>query len=237
MGDYIPGFDDIILPGLNIVQNIGQLKDTFDPGQVVLGQSTVLFTPPRTNAKTGAIESVGTKPVILTICGWKPTRFVEKVVGGVRGLIVKTEEEVTAANGTLDYNEWNLKKASGVKMFQTLATALVVIERPEHCKNDGTTFVYDVAGKQYTFAWWAMKGTTFTDAAKRVFFAARRTGCLRTGYPTFSFAVSTMEKPFPNGNTAWTPVCIPNEKNSPEFRAMIAEFISPPEPDVDHACE
>ncbi len=231
LGDYIPDFNDIILPRLNIVQNIGMLKDTFNPGEIVFGQSTVLFVPTRLNGKTGQIESQGTKPVTLTIVGFKmPIRFVEKVIGGVRGLIVNSEAEVHAANGTLDYNEWNLKKASGMKRFEPLAEALVAIERPEHLPDNGTTFVYDVAGRKYTFGWWAMKGTSYTEAAKRVFFTARRTGCLKEGYPTFSFSVSTIEKTFPNNNKAWIPVCMPNAKTQPELLRLIEDFLSPAPP-------
>lgn len=228
LGDYIPDFNDIILPRLNIVQNIGTLKESFQPGELTFGQQIVLFTPPRVNSKTGAIETQGTKPVTLTIIGFKmPIRFVEKIVGGVRGLIVNSEEEVRKAGGTLDYNEWNLKKEQGMKRFEPLAEALCAVERPEHCPDDGTTFVYSVGDKKYAFCWWAMKGTIYTEAAKRVFFTARRTGCLIKGYPCFSYSVSVTEKPYPNGHKAWIPVCLPKEKNSPEFLALVKDFLNP----------
>lgn len=228
LGDYIPDFNDIILPRINIVQNIGTLKESFSPGEVTFGQSVVLFTPPRINAKTGNVESAGTKPMVMTVIGFKmPIRFVEKVIGGIRGLIVNSEDEVRLAGGTLDYNEWNLKKAQGMKRFEPLAEALVAIERPEHCPNNGTTFVYTVNDKQYAFAWWAMKGTSYTEAAKRVFFTARRTGCLIKGYPSFSYNVSVTEKGYPNGNRAWIPVCLPREQSTPEFISLVKDFLNP----------
>src|SRR4051812_4947429 len=51
LGDKLPDFSEIILPRINIVQNIGKLKDVFDPGSIVLGQQVILFTPPRKDIK------------------------------------------------------------------------------------------------------------------------------------------------------------------------------------------
>ena len=104
-GDYLPGFKDVILPRLNIVQSIGQLKDQFPQGALVYGQSLVLFTPPVIDRATGNIKTPALPPVEITIIGWRPTRFVEKIQGGDRGMIVNSEDEVRAAGGTLDYNE------------------------------------------------------------------------------------------------------------------------------------
>lgn len=227
LGDFIPEFKDIILPRINIVQGVGLLKDTFQQGQIVFGQNTVLFSPPVIDQKTQTIKEAATVPVTMTVCGFRPVRYVEKVVGGARGLIVNTPDEVTKAGGTLDYNEWRMKQSSGMKRFEPLAEAFVAIERPEFCKDDDTTFVYPVGGKKYALAIWAMKGTSYTAAAKRVFFTQRSVGCLKFGgYPSYAFSVSTrMEKN--ESNTYWVPVAVPKEKNSAEFLQFVAGILNP----------
>ena len=191
LGDKIPSFDEIILPRVNLVQNTGKLKDAFEPGSVVLGQQMVLFCPPDIDMTTGNVRRAATPPATITVLGFRPTRFCEKVEGGARGLIVSSEEQVRAAGGTLDYNEWKLKKAQGMKRFETLADAVVLIERPESAKDDDTVFIFPADGKKYALALWGMRGTSYTHAAKKVFFTQRATGCLRIGgYPSFAFSVS-----------------------------------------------
>jgi hypothetical protein len=131
LGDTIPDFKDIILPRLNIVQGVGNLKDQFPQGAIVFNQSTVLFVPPDIDPQTGNVRRAATAPVGITVLGFRPSRFVEKIEGGGKGLIVNTEAEVRSNGGTLDYKEHKLKKASGMRLFQVLAEGLVAIERPE----------------------------------------------------------------------------------------------------------
>ena len=233
LGDKIPDFKDIILPRINLVQNIGELKASFTSGCLVLGRQTVLFAPPASGADGKVVPA--TAPVTLTVAGFKDTRYSEKVSGGVIGLTVDTEQEVLEAGGTLDYKEWDLKKASGMKLFQPLADALVVVERPDICADDDTVFTYEVAGKKYALALWAMKGTSYTEAAKRVFFTARAVGILRKGYPSYCFAVSTREKPYPNGNRAWIPICNPIRQNDETLIAFVRSIIGGPEEEAQPA--
>lgn len=225
LGDKIPEFKDIILPRLNIVQNIGSLKDSFAPGGIVFNQQALLFTPPIIDKTTGNVSKVGLPPVIITCLGFRPTRFVEKVGGGARGMIVDTEEAVRANGGTLDYNEWKLKKNDGMKRFEELADALVAIERPECIKDDGSYFVFPVGDKQYALAIWGLKGTAYTAAAKRVFFTSRATGCLSKGYPTRSFAMTTRWTSFEGGNGTWVPALIPHQPSTPEFMAWVGNVL------------
>ena len=231
LGDYLPGFKDIILPRINLVSNMGELKDTFTPGEIVYGQASVLFSPPRINAKTGNEEMPGTKPVSITFLGRVSERYSEKVVGGGRGIIVPTEEAVREAGGTLDFEEHKLKAASGMKLFQPLVDMLVAIEKPEHLKDDGTVFVFEADGKRYNFAFWSFKSTAYTEALKRVVFKDKSIGCLRGnfpegGFPAYSYAISTREKTYPTGNKAHIPILIPNAKNTPEFKDLISGFIA-----------
>lgn len=230
LGDSIPDFKDIILPRLNIVHGVGNLKESFEEGSLVFNQSTVLYMPPVINAKTGVVERVASAPVTIVVLGFRPSRFVEKVEGGARGLIVNTEAEVSANGGTINYKEHQLKKSSGMKLFQVMADALVAIERPETVADDDTVFVYECEGKKYALAIWSMKGSAYTAAAKRVFFTARSCGCLRKGYPTHSFSLTTRLEGFNNGaNKAWVPVCVPKAKTSEEFLKFVQGVITAPE--------
>jgi hypothetical protein len=225
LGDKLPDFKDIILPRLNIVQNIGQMKDNFTSGELVFNRQTVLFSPP--TVKDGIITAPGTPPVTLTVLGFRPTRYCEKVAGGAQGLIVNSEAEVASNGGTLDFKEWELKKASGMKRFEPLADALVVIEQPESCKENTTDFCYEIDGKHYALGLWAMRGTSYTAAAKRVFFTHRAVGCLRKGYPTYNYSVSIREESYPGGNKAWIPVCIPKAVSTPAFLEFAQSILNP----------
>jgi hypothetical protein len=223
--DRLPEFKDIILPRLNIVQGLGQLKDTFPQGGLVFNQQALLFQPAVIDKATGNVSKPGLPPVIVTCLGFRPTRFVEKVSGGARGMIVDTEDAVRAAGGTLDYSEFMLKKKDGMKRFEQLADGLFAIERPECVADDDSFFVYPVGGKKYALAIFGMKGTAYTEAAKRVFFTARAAGCLSKGYPTRSFAMSTRWKNFDGGNGTWVPVLIPHTPSTPEFMDWVGKVL------------
>jgi hypothetical protein len=227
LGDKIPDFKDIILPRLNIAQGIGNLGQVFDPGSIVFNQAVLLFKPPFTHPKDPTQNVPGTPPVNIVCLGFRPTRYVEQVQGG-RGMIVDTEDAVRANGGTLDYDEAQLKKKDGMKYFQALAEALIAIERPESIADDDNVFVYPVDGKKYALALWGMKGTAYTEAAKRVFFTYRAMGCLRAGgYPSKVFALSTRWKDFGNSRGAHVPVLIAGASTSPAFIEWVKAVLNP----------
>lgn len=229
LGDRLPSFAQVILPRLNIVQGIGQLKDTFTPGELVFNQSTVLYTAPKVDPKTGNIIQAGTPPINIYVIGIISERFSEKVEGGFGGMIVDSEEAVRASGGTLDYKEWTLKKASGMKRFENLVDILILIEKPERVKDDDTVFNFAVEGKKYALGAWALKGSAYTEAMKRVFFYNRLAGVLKAGgYPSYQFVVSTRLKPFQGGNSAWIPVCSPTVKTSETLLKFIYELAGSP---------
>lgn len=235
LGDKIPDFKDVMLPRLNIAQSIGELGKTFDPGSICFDQRVLLFSPPVIDTKQGTITKAGLPPVNIVCLGFRPTRYVEKIVGGGRSQIVETEDQVKAAGGTLDYREYELKKADGMKRFEALAEALVAIERPEHITDDDTVFVYSVAGKKYALALWAIKGTAYTAACKKVLFMQRAVGYLNQGYPTRELALTARWQKFDNGNGAWVPVMLPGKATTPEFLAWVAGVINPTEAPQDGA--
>jgi len=237
LGDKVPEFKDIILPRLNIVQGVGTLKDAFPQGAIVHGQSTVLYEPPVLDKNTGNIAKAGTKPLIVTVLGFRPTRYAEKIAGGARGLIVNSEAEVRAAGGTLDYKEWELKQKSGMKRFEPLVDAFIAIEKPGHIEDDGSIFTFPVGdgekAKLYALSLWGLKGTAYTAACKKVLYTQRAIGCLRAGgYPSYAFAITTRLEKFPGGNSAWVPVLVPFEKSSPDFLEFAKNVLTAPTQDT-----
>jgi hypothetical protein len=235
LGDKIPDFKDVILPRLNIAQSIGDLGKTFDPGSICFDQRVLLFSPPIIDTKAGVVTKPGLPPISIVCLGFRPTRYVEKVEGGDKGLIVASEDQVKTSGGTLDYREYELKKASGMKRFEALAEALIAIQRPDHLEDDDTVFVYPVEGKKYALALWAIKGTAYTAACKKVLFMQRAVGYLNKGYPTRELSLTTRWQKFENGNGAWVPVMIPGKATTPEFLAWVAGVINPVEADSQGA--
>lgn len=228
LGDKLPRFADVILPRLNIVQSIGQLKDTFTQGAIVFNQATTLFTPAKIDPKTGNAVQQGTPPLTVYVVGVISDRFTEVVKGGFGGALVDTEEAVRNLGGTLNYAEYELKQAAGMKRFQPITDLLMLVQRPEVVKDDGIIFNWKVEGNQYALAAWSLKGSAYTDVMKRVFNYHRLTGILRDGFPTYSFALSTRNKPFQNGNSAFVPVVVPIAKTSEPVLSFIHEVAGTP---------
>jgi hypothetical protein len=115
-----------------------------------------------------------------------------------------------------------------MRRFEPLADAVVLIRRPENLADDDTIFIYPVDGHKYALGLWSMKGTSYTAAAKSVFFTARSIGCLqKAGYPSYCYNVTTRIKSFEGGNACWIPICVPNAKNSAEFMQFAASILNP----------
>jgi hypothetical protein len=231
--DYLPELGDLIIPRINIVQNLGELGKSFPVGCLIYGQNTCVFSPP--TAPVGQTPGKPASPPLeMVILGWKPVktpegpkafRFVEKVAGGGRGLICNTEAEVVAAGGTLAYKEWKLKEASGMKYFVPLAEAMIALKRPAHLADDDTVFVYEINGAKYAIALWAFKATSYTEGCKKTLFPARQMGFLIGGYPSRSVFVSTRLAKYGTNTEAWVPVILPGPKSTPEVLKFAAEVI------------
>ena len=216
------GFDDVILPRINIVQKVGDLSNIFGGGEVVLNQQVVIHTPADVAKKV-----VGTPPLTFTILGFRKRQFTEKVEGGKMGLLANNEQEVVKHGGTLDYNEWkaSLKPENNVKplkYFQRLATAVLLVERPEflaETDSDHILFPYEFQGKYYALALWGMKGIAYTGGAK-IIFTARKLGHLRGGYIKQAYTLTSKLEDY-SGNFAYKPVLGIGAKTSPEFEQFI----------------
>jgi hypothetical protein len=212
MADYIPSFAEMRLPRINIVQNIGDLQETFNPGAIVYERSAILFEHERKEVK-------GTKKLELVILCLLPRRYVERVEGGARGEIATSEEEVLELGGTTIYKEWEMKKADGMRYFEPFAEFVCLIKQPEHLHNDGINFPFEVDGSHYALGIWGMKSSAFNNCAKIVF-GHRGAGAARAGYPTVLYSVSTKLRSFGAGKSAYIPVFVPAGRTSPAFQAF-----------------
>src|SRR5882724_887928 len=114
-------FSEINIPRINIVQKVGDLSNNFTPGNIVLNQSICIHSPRATTKSSLGEVIAADKPLELTVVGFRPSQFTEKVAGGKLGILCNTKEEVVAINGTLDYKTWKSSIASGnpKKYFQT----------------------------------------------------------------------------------------------------------------------
>ncbi len=233
LGDRLPAFKDVILPRLNLVANTGSLKDEygFTPGSWVFEKRVTLFTPQGVNRSTGNVERPATPPLNLTIVGIVAEKFAEKLEGGAMGgITVNSEDEVRAAGGTLDFKEWDLKKSSGMRRFENVIDFLVLLKRPESIADDDTVFGYNIDGAKYTLALWTLRGAGYTAAVKRVFNLARLTGCLQTGYFSWSYSITSREdrnKFKPSSAPYWVPVCVPAVKSSDAILAFVRKLVNP----------
>jgi hypothetical protein len=225
------GFEDVILPRINIVQKVGDLSQVFNPGEIVLNQSQVIYEPAKFDAEGKLVKESSTGPLLITVLGFRKRQFTEKVEGGKLGLLLNNESEIGKHNGTLDYNEWqeSLKQAKagqGVakKYFQRLATAVLLVEKPASVKDDEhVLFPYDFGDKWYALALWSMKGTGYTHAAKHLF-TWRKIGHLRSGYNAAASSLTTKMEKF-GDNWAAVPVVKAAAKNSDEFRAFCRTIV------------
>lgn len=216
------GLDDVILPRINIVQKVGDLSNQFTPGDIVLNRNLVIHEPANPQKK-----AEGTGPLKIIVLGFRPKKFVEKVAGGDKGLLLDSEQEIVAHNGTLSWREWQqsveAQQAGGPpakRYFQTLATAVLLIEKPASITDD-ISFPHEIAGKHYAMALWSMKGTAYTHGAM-VLHSAVRLG--RKSYPSQVWSLTTKLEAA-GQNFAHVPLLKPTERTSPELLSYVQSII------------
>lgn len=213
--DNAIGFEDIILPRINLVQKVGELSNVFQPGEIVLDQTHVLYSPAKAPAP-GQVAPPPPKPLNLVVIGFKRTSFVEKVEGGAMGLTCRTREEVVRVGGTLDYKEWaesvkankEDKNVKVLRRFDYMTTALVLIEKPEKFEDPNKViFPYEADGKHYVMAFFTMKSSAYNAGAKAIF-TRKKTRLISNPNASYSdelFTLATEMKKFPTGNFAAIP--------------------------------
>jgi hypothetical protein len=206
---------DLVIPHMQLVQKVGELSNTFPGGTILFDGKLVLQDGPKGKDPSS--------PIKILVLGMRPKRFVEKCEGGLRGDMFETEQEVVANNGTLDWNEAQATKGTpnAKRLFQTLLTALVLIEQPIGPNGeplDANSFPFSFGtNKNYALALYNMKGSAYTNAAKP-FMTARKIGALaRTGYRGAFWTLSSQLKQF-KANYAYVPVVKIAESTDEAFR-------------------
>lgn len=219
-------YDDIVFPRINIVQFVGKLatEQGFDPGAILLGATNTIHTPE-------GKDEPGTPPLSLTVIGFRPLQYAEKLPGGKPGLLVNGEADVVKHNGTLNWKEWDASKSSGkpLRYFQTLATALLLVEKPAHYEDPEQIdfpYVFAPEGQPerfFTLALWGMKGSAYTKGAKPIR-TQRKIGSLRKSYLAHSWTLTTV-KVSKDDNYYFEPKLRQATKNSDLFQEFIKSII------------
>ena len=219
-------YEDIVFPRINIVQFVGKLttEQGFDPGSILLASANVIHTP-------ADKDTAGDPPLNLTVIGFRPLQYAEKLTGGKQGLLVNSEADVVKHNGTLNWKEWEASKSSGkpLRYFQTFATALVLVEKPEHYQDpEQLDFPYlfqpdGAAPRYFTLALWGMKGSAYTKGAKPIR-TQRKIGSLRKTYLAHSWTLTT-SKESKDDNYYFAPKLRPSTRNSELFQDFIKSIV------------
>jgi hypothetical protein len=204
--------EDIVLPTLNIVQGVGDLCTSFDPGSLIFDKVLILAeAPDKGIGKEGP-------PIRMLVLGFRPVRYCEKVAGGDRGRLFNTEAQVAAAGGTTVYKEAYSDGEQIKDYYQALATAVVLIEAPDGAESEDMfpLEAMDNAGnlRRYALALWHLRGTGYTNAAKPLK-TARALTYLRKGYASRIITVRTVLKPY-GTNKAFIPVVRPPQMGDTE---------------------
>lgn len=225
---------EIQLPTLNLVQGVGDLKDTFEPGAFVFNRVLALTKPP---AK-GTLNAETTPPLNIIVIGFRPTRWAEKLPGGERGRIVNTEDQVFACGGSTDYKSTHDAKGDITSpYFERLATALILIRAPQSVVKElgpealADMFPYALAPdpekpevlESYALAQWHLRGTAHSGVAVPLK-TARKLLWLKQGYTSKIVDVTCSSKKFGN-RSAFVPAVRKGVDASPAHRELAAEVL------------
>jgi len=195
---------DIIIPKLNITQNVGPLSEEFEGGDIVYSKETVLVS-----------KEV---PIFMTVLSIKKT-YEDRLPydpNGPRPKVYETIEEVIEAGLWVD---WRGNEAPPVR---EVGTMLVLIEQPDGVDHLG--FNHEIEGKTYALAMWVARGSAYTRGAKKVF-SASQIELAKGGLMSGKWELSTKREQI-NGNWVFVPVMRIVGKNSPEFIKQISDRLS-----------
>ena len=148
-GEFLP--EDYVIPKLHLVQSVGPLSETFQPGAFVYNKEAVLTD--------------GTKPLSITVLRIRKqyTEYVE-YGGEEMPRVFDTLEEVKQAGGWIDWKD-NQKPPFGPMLH-----ALVLIKSPT---GPDAMFPYEFEGGQYGVGLWTLRTTAFTRVGKALITASQ----------------------------------------------------------------
>ena len=181
--------DDIVIPRLNLVQNVGSLAELFNGGDLVLNKEVVLSAP-----------------LELTILSARK-QFVQNLDfdSDEKPQVYNTLEEVHAAGGTI---EWvgNQKPS-----FTPVLHVNLVFKAPA-----GLDYALPLEynGDAYGLAVWTLRGVAYTRAGKNILTAAKF--ALRDGLFNGKWELTSKREKF-GRNSVFVPVLRNVGRNTPDF--------------------
>lgn len=143
--------EDFVIPKLHLVQSVGPLSETFQPGALVYNKELVLTD--------------GVAPLSLTVLRIRK-QYIENVEYGGDEVprVFDTLEEVRAAGGWIDWR--NNERPP----FAPILHVLVLIKSPFA---DNPLFPYQFGDHSYGLAMWSLRSTGFTRAGKTIITASQ----------------------------------------------------------------
>lgn len=215
---------DLMVPKIHIVQQIGELARNFKSGEVVFNRQVCIYRPLTQGEQPQAINT----PVQFVVLGFKDKLWVERKKGG-NGQVAHSKEEVIAFGGALTFGE---AEQTGKNWFQTLASAIIMIRKPEHL--DDSLFPFAYGDSNWAIAQWSMKGGSYTNGARPIY-SARKIGGLRKSWANHLWALTTRFQSYPNGHSAYVPQLQPGAFSPIEFKNWLADVLSGK--DLDQAAD
>jgi hypothetical protein len=197
-GEFLP--QDFVLPRLNLVQSVGPLSETFQPGAYVYNKEVTL--------------SDGTQPVSLTVLRIRK-QYQEYVPYGGEEMprVFDTLEEVRAAGGWIDWRD-NQRPP-----FSPILNALVLVRSPfsEH-----PMFPHRHGDADYGLALWTLRSTAFTRAGKTIITASQF--ALRDGLHLGEWALTSRREKL-GMNFVHVPVLRHGARHSDQFAAFALSLV------------
>jgi|694.fasta_scaffold06436_15 hypothetical protein len=200
---------DIKLPRLNLVQKVGSLADSFQPGCIVFEKSVVL--------SDGKLEnSLDLTPLQLRKQYQRKTAWGEGD-NTEQPEVYETAEQVRQAGGSLQYGDENY--------FQEIAHIAFALKLPENIEVGDEIldlFPYKFNDSLYAVAMWTVASSSYTALGKRIISDSAMT--LRNGLHTGHYLVSSEIRK--NARNSWyVPRASFKGKHTPEAAAFFSEIL------------
>jgi len=192
--------EDFVIPKLHLVQSVGPLSETFQPGSLVYNKELVLTD--------------GVAPLSLAVLRIRK-QYVENVEYGGDEVprVFDTLEEVRAAGGWIDWR--NNERPP----FSPVLHSLVLIKSPFP---DNPLFPYQFADHSYGLAMWTLRSTGFTRAGKTIITASQF--ALKNGLHTGGWSLTSKREKI-GMNFVFVPVLRHEAKHTGEFAEFAASLL------------
>lgn len=193
--------EDFVIPKLHLVQSVGPLSETFQPGALVYNKELVLTD--------------GVAPLSLTVLRIRK-QYIENVEYGGDEVprVCDTLDEVRAAGGWIDWR--NNERPP----FSPVLHVLVLLRSPIA---DNSMFPYRFKDESYGLAMWTLRSTGFTRAGKTIITASQF--ALKDGLHKGGWTLTSKREKI-GMNFVFVPVLRHEAKHSEEFAAFASGLLA-----------